>query len=586
MIRHSLDYSAASNSPFLKERFCNSSRHGTRPSTYSTISFLGSERSPRFYEKVVRWFRRKRGRNISNESFPAEKHSNARHNVNSPALAHRNNINRRISTSPKTPLRAQNSLSASEGSQRSIPSCLYRTVDRISPVNHPKARGLLSSTSSNCSGAATTTALASTRGISMESGYQSFSTCSSPAASVPSPSVHKRDRNTRFRFLPRAFKKKSFSVEIPEQENWQPRLNEDDVAEGKRRKFQCREAAFHSAVDEEVDSEQERSESRGSSCYSSVFSGSASSLAAADTHEQVAATLGDFRIRYSELVFETALASNPRSSIHAGKCQVWDVNIHSCCPSNDEEVRDWLADVRRLTQIRHQNIVLYMGACVEPPRFAIITGLVQREDLYTHTVVLGQRISAAHKLSILRQTANAMSYLHCRGIVHGRLSSHNIFLEKVVKVSLLDYTPALLNLQYYSPEIARTLRFQGADSRLKTKEGDVFSFGSLVYQISTQRLPLDSLPAQTVLYLVGRGLLPLQLQSTSLNPGVSRLVERCWNPTPELRPSFPALCSLLQPLCRTIGARKHSLSEPKNMDQIGRSNKPDFFNTEIQTIQI
>ena len=33
-----------------------------------------------------------------------------------------------------------------------------------------------------------------------------------------------------------------------------------------------------------------------------------------------------------------------------------------------------------------------------------------------------------------------MSYLHSRGIVHGRLNSRNIFLESKVKLSILDHS--------------------------------------------------------------------------------------------------------------------------------------------------
>ena len=45
-------------------------------------------------------------------------------------------------------------------------------------------------------------------------------------------------------------------------------------------------------------------------------------------------------------------------------------------------------------------------------------------------------------VSISRQVAQATGYLHARGIVHGKLNPHNIFLEGDnyrVKLSLLDH---------------------------------------------------------------------------------------------------------------------------------------------------
>ena len=662
-LRHSIDYGKAMPSPLIKEKFSRSKRHGTRPSTVSSLSFLGSERSPRFYEKVVRWFRRKRGKEYNNggtDQFPAEKHSNVHykttvlplhpahynHQISTPISSISNGSSKGLSslklaqhTGPgktlayhynyHTHLQFSGSLvSSSAGSEFGSGACsparsstpsmshkLMSSTEHSSPILggstgfiRPAPRGQLSSTTSSVSNnslaapvatglpqshsTAGTAAVNSCRGLSLESGYQSFSTCSSPANSQASPSMHKRDRTSRFRFLAKAFKSvkdkgKSSSVEvpenIPEHDFWCYSMpgHHDDLADGRRRMFQAKTAVFHSAVDEEENEcgglnpppPESRCDSRASSCInSSVFSGSLSSLPHSDTHEMVAITLGDFRFKYSELEFNTTLVSGAMGGqIHTGKCQVWDVNIHSCCPRDDEEVKSWLADVRRLTQIRHENIVLYMGACVEPPKFAIITSLVNSDSLYNRIIGHGKRLTSAGKLSILRQTANAMSYLHCKGIVHGRLSAHNIFLESTVKVSLLDYAPNLLNLQYLAPELIQTYSLESSNVE-KSKEGDVYAFGSVMYQLSSHRLPFDSLPSQAVLYLVGCNGLAEHVSQLNLNASLARMLESCWDQKAESRPSFPTLCSQLLPILTSLGSRrKHSLSEPRCLDQLGRT---------------
>ena len=125
------------------------------------------------------------------------------------------------------------------------------------------------------------------------------------------------------------------------------------------------------------------------------------------------------------------------------------------------QVRAWLATVRSLAHIRHENVLLYMGAAVDPPRFAIVTCPVKVTHLAgditlaiilpgTITGVCSQprpRTQPQHQgdpsyhhiirtiycqVSILTQTALALSYLHAKEIVHGRLSAHNIFLETKV----------------------------------------------------------------------------------------------------------------------------------------------------------
>ena len=560
-------------SPSLTERFNNCARSRTRPSTFSTFSVVGSQRSPRWHEKVVRWFKKKRGRNLSSENFPTEKHSNLKHSAVAPRQVSE------CSMSSPSPMRTKLSSTTSTASHCS--SLLL--PGRISPGHGAKWD------------------------MSLESGYHSNSGASSPASTrsrlcgastglsfSPYNSSSRKFKSDRFKFISKTFKMghASLSEEIPENgggmlegvdvkpdSSWYSKSQEysnnstNPMAEGKRKLFHKKPEIFHLPVDDTAEDPDSRPVSRSLSCNnstygSSVFSGSISSLPRSDTHEMVAITLGEFRIKHCELEFAQMIRGGPASNIHLGK---WhgDVVIHTCSPQNDEDVQSWLSDVRSLTHIRHENIVLYMGACVEPPKFAIITSPIKADSLYNHTVLRGCRLSSNMKLSVLRQTANAFSYLHAKGIVHGRLSAHNIFLETKVKVSLLDYASSQLNLQYYSPEIARQLVATAPTNPVKSKEGDVFAFGTLMYHIGTNKLPFEKLPSQALLWKVSQGELASMLPHSSLTGSLPGLIGKCWVVEPEQRITFSALCGLLQP--RNCITKKQSTSEPRNLDQVGKT---------------
>ena len=49
-----------------------------------------------------------------------------------------------------------------------------------------------------------------------------------------------------------------------------------------------------------------------------------------------------------------------------------------------------------------------------------------------HHIIIRHIRTTYCQVSILTQTALALSYLHAKEIVHGRLSAHNIFLETKV----------------------------------------------------------------------------------------------------------------------------------------------------------
>ena len=136
-----------------------------------------------------------------------------------------------------------------------------------------------------------------------------------------------------------------------------------------------------------------------------------------DTAELVQLTLGDFRIQHSELQFGGTLVDTETGGIHTGRWRLYiiyldmvqyphrwhgEVVIHSYKPRDDAEVgvstvssvqtpplqvRAWLATVRCLAHIRHESVLLYMGAAVDPPRFAIVTSPVKVGQLSGEAVI-------------------------------------------------------------------------------------------------------------------------------------------------------------------------------------------------------
>ena len=237
-------------------------------------------RSPRFYEKIWRWFKRRRcrslrrGRNSSSsdgQQFPVEKHSNLKHGC-----------------------------VVAEAGRAKLPSVTSLGLP-------PPARSKLTSTASSASALHPPI-----RGDTVESGYHSNSPELSSVTSSKSrifPGSNPRSpvvkmKADRFQFLKRKFHigHSSLSEEISDPESefhtidhdktWLSRSTEapqllEPEADSKRRLFQGRHNTFHAAVtgqdipDDLVDDESRNcpsAVSNLSSYNSSVFSNSVTSL--------------------------------------------------------------------------------------------------------------------------------------------------------------------------------------------------------------------------------------------------------------------------------------------------------------------
>lgn len=213
------------------------------------------------------------------------------------------------------------------------------------------------------------------------------------------------------------------------------------------------------------------------------------------------------------------------------------------------------------------------------------------------------RLSQEAKLNICQQVTDAMTYLHDKNIVHAKLTSTNIYIEpnQRVKISLIDdddKTIVSLNevgnssetkrrtvrfhlpaLTYLSPELVQTVSVNSnGDAHIDigrlSKESDVFSFGTLLFELFEERFPFSQrieevscshleskqlvkplnpdggqwnsnikLSAYELIYSIGIGLIEYENfyrdQANSRSPTlVKAIISACWSANPQVRPRF------------------------------------------------
>ena len=211
-------------------------------------------------------------------------------------------------------------------------------------------------------------------------------------------------------------------------------------------------------------------------------------------------------------------------------------------------------EINTMSKLRHPNLLLFIGAVLDHPSRnpLIITEIMDASlrDVYERN----QLTSEMMKLTILRDVAAGLNYLHCLDdpIIHRDVSSANVLLESKGpdrwKAKLSDFgsanfarnatTKAAGAAVYSPPECVATI--VDIVRKKQTTKIDVFSFGVLLCEIMTCRFPdLDQFHGM------------LQNVATS-SPPIAQLIRTCVEKEAENRPTIRTVIQQLDERVRSL----------------------------------
>lgn len=286
----------------------------------------------------------------------------------------------------------------------------------------------------------------------------------------------------------------------------------------------------------------------------------------------LAATMREWDIPYEELTIADPIGKGRFGAVHRGH---WhgDVAIKLLDMGNEYDYQAQLAAFRLelalLRKTRHENLVLFMGACMKPPRLAIVTSFCKGETLYTMIHIKKDTFKINKAMIIASQVAQGMSYLHARSIIHKDLRTKNIFIDSgkvvITDFGLFHVTKICRGkkkddwlsvprgwLCYLAPELIRALKaLQHSNMDLPfTKMSDLYAFGTVWYELLCNEWPFRSQPCETVIWQVGRGM-KQSLSTVSAPREVKDILMSCWAFSPQERPDFVQITKALERVPRT-----------------------------------
>ncbi|KAK3441793.1 hypothetical protein EUGRSUZ_B01726 [Eucalyptus grandis] len=215
-------------------------------------------------------------------------------------------------------------------------------------------------------------------------------------------------------------------------------------------------------------------------------------------------------------------------------------------------------EVQIIRSLRHPNVVLFMGAVAHPPHLSIITEFVRRGSLYGIIHRPQCPIDEKRRIKMALDVARGMNYLHTSipTIVHRDLKSPNLLVDENWNVKVCDFGLSRLkhNTFLSSKSTAGTAEWMAPEvlrNKPSNEKCDIFSFGVILWELATLRIPWSGMNSMQVVGAVGYENRRLEIPN-EVNPLVGKIICDCWQTEPNLRPSFVELTGALESLQQLV----------------------------------
>ncbi|KAM3332971.1 hypothetical protein ACQJBY_028213 [Aegilops geniculata] len=219
---------------------------------------------------------------------------------------------------------------------------------------------------------------------------------------------------------------------------------------------------------------------------------------------------GPRRFRYAELVAATNNFSEQRKLGQGGFGAVYrgflkelgqEVAIKRVSKGSTQGRKEYAAEVRIISQLRHRHLVRLVGWCHEHRGdFLLVYELMPNGSVDQHLYGKGVHLTWPTRYDIALGLASALLYLHeecLQCIVHRDIKPSNVMLDATFSAKLGDFGLAKLvehGSQPYTTVLAGTLGYLAPEcltTGKSSRESDVYSFGVVALEIACGRQPSE-----------------------------------------------------------------------------------------------
>ena len=216
----------------------------------------------------------------------------------------------------------------------------------------------------------------------------------------------------------------------------------------------------------------------------------------------------------------------------------------------EKQVIPFIEEFNLLKQLRHPNILLYIGGNISGKQHFLVTEYCENGNLFEF--LHGKDapdLEDIERLNLALEIAQGVNYLHSfkPPILHRDLKSLNILLDKNYVAKIADFGWSRLRNNHMT-KLRGTFQWMAPEVITKdnyTEKADVFSFGIILWEFWSKDPPYKGVKAKEVGIKVKNNANYRPKIPPEVPEEIAELMECCWDADPDKRPTFLDIINFL-----------------------------------------
>uniref|UniRef100_H3GHT5 Protein kinase domain-containing protein n=1 Tax=Phytophthora ramorum TaxID=164328 RepID=H3GHT5_PHYRM len=243
----------------------------------------------------------------------------------------------------------------------------------------------------------------------------------------------------------------------------------------------------------------------------------------------------EWKLDLNEVRLEKAVGSG-----RSGTAKIVDSSTNTQA-LGEELLNEFHREVAVVSKLRHPNIVLFLGAAINPPRYCLVFEFMENGTL---TDLIRARRGPIDFFRLASEMAMSGNVLIDS---HGTAKISDFGLSCVLEIgSSSDLTAETGTYRWMAPEVIRHEPY--------SSKADVYSFGIVLWELLARDQPFRGLtPIQAAFAVARQQMRPALPRQTPVKIG--ELIEHCWHHDPARRPDFGSILEALPLVKKSLKKR-------------------------------